>query len=187
MDKIDFLKESIKNLKTVGTLVRSSKFLCKKMIRPVDFSQADNIIELGSGDGVITKHILKSMKKDAKLLAFEVNESFCNQMREIKDDRLQVIEDSAENLKKYLDQNNIKEIDYVISAIPFVVVPDEIALSIVSECKKYMKEGGLYIQVHYSLLTKKMYQKVFGNVDINFVPLNLPPAFVLVSEKEFKS
>ena len=184
MDKIDFLKESIKNLKTVGTFTRSSKFLCKQMIRPVNFQEADNIVELGAGDGVITKHILNDMKKEAKLLAFEVNEHFCDKMRTINDDRLRVIEDSAENLKKYLDQNNIEEIDYVISAIPFVVVPDEIALDIVSECKKYLKDGGLFIQVHYSLLTKKLYQKVFGNVDINFVPLNIPPAFVLVSEKK---
>jgi hypothetical protein len=33
------------------------------------------------------------------------------------------------------------------------------------------------------LLTKKFYQTIFGNVDISFVPLNIPPAFVLVSEK----
>ena len=184
MDKIDFLKESIKNLKTVGTITRSSKFLCKKMIRPVNFSQADTIVELGAGDGVITKHIVKSMKKDAKLLTFEVNESFCNIMRdEIKDDRVHIIEDSAERLEHYLGKVGAKQIDYVISAIPFVVVPDEVALDIVSTCKKFLKPGGLYIQVHYSLLEKKLYQKVFGNVDINFVPLNLPPAFVLVSEK----
>lgn len=185
MDKIDFLKESLKNIKTVGTLTRSSKFLCKGMIRHVDFSTADTIVELGAGDGVITEHIVKHMKKDAKLLTFEVNNSFCNIMREnIKDDRVDIIEDSAEHLKKYMDRAGVTEIDYVISAIPFVVVPDEVALEIVTECKKYMKKGGLYIQVHYSLLERKLYKKVFGNVDISFVPLNLPPAFVLVSEKK---
>jgi len=30
---------------------------------------------------------------------------------------------------------------------------------------------------------KQLYSTVFGNVDVNFVPLNVPPAFVLVSEK----
>ena len=35
-----------------------------------------DLVELGAGDGVITEHILKHMKKDAKLLSFEVNEKF---------------------------------------------------------------------------------------------------------------
>lgn len=184
MSKIDFFREGIRNLKTVGTVTRSSKSLCKQMIRHIDFQNADTIVELGAGDGVITKHILRKMKKDAKLLAFEVNESFCERLRGIGDDRLLVVEDSAEKLEQYLDIHRLGEIDYVISAIPFVVVPDDVALNIVATCRHLLKSGGLFVQVHYSLLTKKLYQNVFGNVDVNFVPLNLPPAFVLVSEKE---
>jgi len=73
--------------------------------------------------------------------------------------------------------------DYVISALPYVSFPEELAKSIIRTSKEYMKDNALYIQVHYSLLTKKFYQEIFGNVDVSFVPLNIPPAFVLVSEK----
>ncbi len=183
MGTIEFFKESIKNLRTVGTLTRSSKSLCKAMIKHVDFKTANVIVELGAGDGVITKHILKKMKKDAKLLSFEVNAEFCKQLRAINDPRLVVVEDSAEYLERYMKENNWSEIDAVISAIPFVALPDELGLMIIGECKRFLKKGGLFIQVHYSLLAKKLYQKVFGNVDVNFAPLNIPPAFVLVSEK----
>lgn len=183
MKKIDFFKESIRNIKTVGTITRSSKYLCKGMIKPVDFEKADVIVELGAGDGVITEHILKHMKKDSKLLAFEVNTKFCDQMREIDDDRLEVIEDSAEKLKEYLDKFNLGKADYIISAIPYVSFPEELARKIIQTSKENLKENGLYVQVHYSLLTKKFYQSIFGNVDVSFVPLNIPPAFVLVSEK----
>ena len=183
MKKIEFFKESIRNLKTTGTLIRSSKYLCKSMIKPVDFEKASVIIELGAGDGVITKHILRHMKKDCTLLTFEVNRLFCDQIREIKDDRLIIIEDSAEKLGEYLAKYNLGKADYVISAIPFVTLPEQLAKSIIRTSKDNMKENGLYIQVHYSLLAKKFYQSIFGNVDVNFVPLNIPPAFVLVSEK----
>lgn len=184
MKKIDFFKESIKNIKSVGTITRSSKFLCKGMIKPVDFDQADVIVELGAGDGVITKHILRHMKDDAKLLSFEVNEKFCGQMRNnIHDDRLIIVEDSAEKLGEYLTKNGLGKADYIISAIPYVAFPEELALSIINTSKEHMKNNALYIQVHYSLLTKKFYQNIFGNVDVSFVPLNIPPAFVLVSEK----
>lgn len=183
MNKIAFFKESLKNIKTVGTITRSSQFVCKEMVSHVDFKKAKVIVELGAGDGVITEHILKNMRKDATLLCFEVNKLFCNKLRQIKDPRFHVIEDSAENLKEYLHKMNLKEADFVVSAIPFVSLPDELGYSIVNTCKDNMKPGGLFIQIHYSLLAKKIYKNVFGNVDISFVPINIPPAFVLVSEK----
>ncbi len=183
MDKIDFLKESLRNLKTVGTVTRSSPFLCKGMIKPIDFESAKVIVELGGGDGVVTKHILAAMRPDAKLLTFEVNEQFCVKIRQIKDDRLVVIEDSAEHLEIHLSHHGFESVDHVISAIPFVSLPDELCYTIVRTCKKVLPLNGLFVQIHYSLVMKKIYKNVFGNVDVSFVPLNLPPAFVLVSEK----
>lgn len=182
MGSIEFFKESVRNLKTVGTLTRSSKFLCKGMIKHVNFKSAKVIVELGAGDGVITKHILEQMSRDCKLMIFEVNDNFAVQLNEIKDDRLIVIQDSAEKLEIYLKKNRLSQIDYVISAIPFVILPKETANAIIDLCKSNMKIGGLFVQVHYSLMAKKLYENIFGNVDINFVPLNIPPAFVLVSQ-----
>lgn len=184
MKKIEFLKEGLKNLKTIGSVARSSKYLCKGMIKHVDFENADVIVELGAGDGVITKHILTAMKPDSILVSFEVNEMFCNQLRQIDDKRLIVVEDSAERIGEYLKKYNLPKADYIISAIPFVVLPDELALKIVQACKSAMKKNGLFVQMHYSLITKKFYQNIFGNVDVNFVPINFPPAFVLVSQKK---
>jgi len=183
MKSIEFLREGLRNLKTVGTVTRSSKHLCKGMIKHVDFQGARLIVELGAGDGVITKHILRSMHPDAKLLAFEVHPKFCDSLRRINDKRLIVAEDSAEKLDEYLAMIGVEEVDYVISAIPFVALPKEVGFSIVRACHKHLRHSGLYIQVHYSLLTKSLYESVFGNVDVNFVPLNVPPAFVLVSVK----
>lgn len=183
MSTIDFFREGLRNLKTVGTLTRSSKFLCKNLVGHVDFSKAQMLVELGAGDGVITKHILNEMGPDAKLLAFEVNPKFCDILRSIPDERLIVVEDSAENLGLHLNNAGAEEADVIISAIPFVALPKELGLKIVQECHHHLKDKGLYIQVHYSLLARKLYETIFGNVDINFVPLNVPPAFVLVSEK----
>ncbi|MEM8906926.1 MAG: rRNA adenine N-6-methyltransferase family protein, partial [Bacteroidota bacterium] len=186
MNKIAFFKESIKsikNLKTIGTFTRSSQYVCKEMVSHVNFDEAKVIVELGAGDGVITEHILKNMRPDARLISFEVNELFCKKLRQIDDPRFQVIEDSAERLKEYLNKMNLKEADYVVSAIPFVALPDELGYSIVSTCRDNMKMGGRFIQIHYSLLAKKIYKNVFGNVEVSFVPINIPPAFVLVSEK----
>ena len=184
MRHLDFLREGLRNLQTVGTLTRSSKHLCKALIKHVDFNSAQLIVELGAGDGVITKHILDGMRPDAKLLAFEVNAKFCDQMRQINDDRLVVIEDSAEHLERYVNEAGFDKIDFVISAIPFVALPKEVGTLIVGEAHRMLKNSGRYVQVHYSLVMKQLYQSIFGNVDVNFVALNVPPAFVLVSSKQ---
>ncbi len=183
MGSLKFFAESMRNLKTVGTFTRSSKALCKGAIKPVDFDSARHIVELGAGDGVITKHILAAMHPEATLLAFEVNAKFCNQLRELKDDRLVVVEDSAEHLPRYLAQHNIAALDAVVSAIPFVSLPTQLAHTIVGLCRDALKVGAPFCQVHYSLLMKKIYAKIFGNVSVNFVPMNVPPAFVLTSRK----
>lgn len=182
-----FLKQGLKNLKTVGTITRSSGFLCRELIRHVDFTNAGVLVELGAGDGVITHYILDSMSPDTKLFAFEVNEEFCKKLRSIGDPRLIVVEDSAEHLFEHLAEHGIEKVDSIISAIPFVVIPPDVTHDILESCKRVLKHGGKFIQVHYSLIKKKMYEKVFGNVRVDFVPFNLPPAFVLVSEMGLKT
>ena len=184
MNKLKFLSESLKNLKTVGTVTRSSQFLCEKMVSYVDFQDSKVLVELGAGDGVITEHILKNMSPDATLLTFEVNPKFCATIREnIKDSRLIVVEDSAEKVPEYLAKHGFGKIDNVISALPFVSLPDELGYSIIRTCKEHMKEGGRFVQVHYSLLAKKLYERTFGEIDIHYEVRNIPPAFVFVAEK----
>ena len=186
MGTIKFFKESVKNLKTIGTITRSSKYLCQGMIKPVDFDKAKVIVELGAGDGVVTKHILAKMRSDALLLAFELNSKFCDNMREIKDDRLVVIEDDALKVESYLEHHGHNEADYIISALPFTIFPEELSYKIIRKCKQILNPAGLFVQIHYSLIPKKLYMNVFGNVKLNFVAFNVPPAWVMVCRKEVK-
>ena len=183
MGPIKFFRESLRNIKTVGTVTRSSPALCRGAIKPVDFATARNIVELGAGDGVITKHILGAMHPEARLLAFEVNPMFCDQLRSIGDPRLVVVEDTAELLPQYLATNGMPVVDAVVSAIPFVGLPKSLAQTIVGLCRDALAAGAPFCQVHYSLVMKKLYTGIFGNVDVDFVPLNVPPAFVLTMRK----
>jgi phospholipid N-methyltransferase len=179
-----FFREGLKNLGTVGTITRSSPFLCRKVADMVDFDAARTIVELGAGDGVITRHILSRLHPDGKLLAFEVLPQLCARLHQIDDPRLVVIEDSAEHISRYLQEEGLQQVDYIVSAIPFVMLPDELGIRILSACKSVLRPGGLFVQVHYSLLAKKLYEGVFGNVRVAWTPWNIPPAFVLVSERK---
>ena len=52
------------------------------------------IIELGSGTGVITKEIINRMSKNSKLICFETNISFYNDLKEKFKDNICLINDS---------------------------------------------------------------------------------------------
>lgn len=178
MKRMTFLREGLKNFRTIGSVSRSSKYLCKGMLEPVDFAKAKVLVELGAGDGVITHHILKRMAPDAKLLSFEIQKAFCDTLRAIPDDRLIVVEDSAENLPKHLAANGFERADAIVSAIPFVILPKDLAREIVTISRDCLQADGCYTQVHYSTVLKSFYEDIFERVNINFVPINIPPAFV---------
>ena len=182
MAKVNFLMESLKDLKTVGTFTRSSDFLSKQMIKPIDFSKAKVIVELGAGDGAITKHILSQMSEDAQLFAFEVNPIFCKKLEDMNDPRLVVLQEDVNELKKVMLDHGHEEVDYILSAIPFVAFSKEDTMNIVSQAREILGGAGKYIQVHYSTVLKKIYKSIFPKVDLNFVLVNLPPAWVFVCE-----
>ena len=138
MNRYDFFKESIKNIKTAGTITKSSKFLCERMVSHIDFEQAEVIVELGAGDGAITKHLLKNMKPTTQLLSFEVNEKLSSSLEKIDDKRFHLITDSAENLPLYLNKLGFEQIDYIISALPFVIFPKELTNSILEKSYQYL-------------------------------------------------
>lgn len=183
MSTFSFLREGLRHLRTTGTITRSSPALCRAAIDRIDFNKAKCIVELGAGDGVITKYILERLQPDAKVIAFEVSPDLCDDMRAIGDDRLVVAQDSAENIRAWLDKVGVDKADHVVSAVPFAALPEDLGQAIVQAAKNNLRPGGCYNQVHYSLKTKGYYERAFGPVEVKRVWKNLPPAFVLYCKR----
>lgn len=180
MSKKDFFSAFLKQTKNIGAVAPSSRFLVKKMLRPIDFKTVRCIVEFGPGTGSITHELLNMMPADSVLLAFEINAGFCKILNEIKDPRLKIISDTAENIEQYLLENNIEHVDYIVSSLPFAMIPNGIVKNILAVVKKVLKPAGLFMQYQYSLNAYKKLKGTFNNVEIGFTPINLPPAFVFV-------
>jgi phospholipid N-methyltransferase len=184
MDKYDFLKESVRNIRTIGTFTRSSKYLVKAMLKDIDFSKDMVIVEYGVGDGVITEMILERLSPNSQLIAFEVNEMFYQKvLQNIHDNRMILLNCSAETILEKLQEFQIEKADHIISAIPFTILPQELSEKIVENSHNSLKIGGFFVQYHYSFNIRKMYQKIFGNLRMSFVAQNFPPAFVMTCIK----
>ena len=124
------------------------------------------------------------MKADTKLITFEILPTFCDLLRNLGDDRLIVAEDSAENIQAHLKANGFEKADYIVSTLPFVNIPDDIGLRILNAAKDNLKDGGIYSQLNYSLIPKDLYKGVFGNIEHDFIMINIPPAFVMRAVKQ---
>lgn len=179
--QIDFLIQGVKNIKAVGALTRSGPILCKKMISPIPSDKDVIVVELGAGDGVITRHILRKITPNSKVISIELNEKLFLELNSIDDTRLHAFNDTIENLDKILGELNIQQIDHMVSAVPFMIMNNEFVSAFLNKYKSYIKPKGTFTQVHYAI-KRKFYENIFGNAKVHFVPANVPPAVVIESK-----
>lgn len=175
----------MRNLRSTGSVAPSSRFLCRAIVEKIDPARAEVVVELGPGDGVITRYILERLKPEARLVIFEINEVFVEKIKAgFNDPRLTVIHDSAENMETHFKHLGITQVSYFVSGIPFVMLPEALTEAITRECLRFLTLHGKFIQFHYSPLLLRFYKKVFGNATFEVVPLNIPPALVVSCEKK---
>lgn len=153
----------------------------------MDFKSSKCIVELGPGIGTFTKAILEKAKPDTKIVCFEVNKAFCSYLnRNFNDKRLVVVNAGADKIKDNLKKFNIKEADCIISGLPFRNFLDKDKEKILIEIKDSLGSKGKFILFQYTSNLSKMLKLHFTGVSRKFVPLNMPPAFVYICEKQSK-
>ena len=177
MARIDFLRTAMKDITQTGSVWESSRFLIRKLLDPVDWASAETIIELGTGNGVITRAILERMNPDARLTAYEINLDFLELTRErIEGDaRCFLTDESAENLAGLHAEGSV---DAVISSLPFAIMDEELQDSILRQIHLVLKPGGQYLQYQYAPTKYRMITRRFQRVRLDYTLLNIPPAFV---------
>jgi len=184
MDSGKFFNAFLRNPAEVGSIVQSSPFLVNKIIKPINFKKARVIVEFGAGTGVVTKKILEMMPQDSTLVCFEKEEGLCNELKKkFHDKRLIAIADGAENFERYLGDLNISKVDYFVSELPIAILPVDVTEKVLALCDRYLCDGGKYIQIQYSLVSRKHLRKLFSQMSIDFTPFNIPPSFVYVCTK----
>ena len=175
-----FFNQAIRNFNQTGALFKSSKFLSKKITSFLPETTSDKLIlELGPGNGVITKQILNSISKNSKLIVFELNATFCEELRKICDDRLTIYNKSATEIDEI---KGTQKFDCVISSLPLTSIDKAIKKKILKKVKETLTKKGLFIQYQYTLLDYRFLKKKFKKIKLDFTLLNLPPSFIYVCE-----
>ncbi|MGH8651714.1 MAG: class I SAM-dependent methyltransferase [Gammaproteobacteria bacterium] len=172
-----FARNFLKHTNMLGWFLPSSPFLVARVLRQVDWQEAKLIVEYGPGVGNFTTEILRHMRPDATLIAFETNGQFVDFLRTaVTDPRLRVIHGSAEEVQSVLAQLAYPYADYVISGIPFKTLPEGVRDRIVRATHAVLHPKGTLLVYQFSRAVRPYLQRVFGSVREDFELLNILPA-----------
>ena len=182
--KLLFLSNFLKKPKEIASVAPSSKHVIRHIIQNINFANTKCIVEYGPGVGNITNALLKLLKPDAKLICFETNRKFCSFLKgNIKDSRLEVINDTAKNLDFYLKKYGISNLDYAVSGIPFSLMNKEDKKTIIQNTRDRLRKGGKFIVYQNSQHMKKYLSIHFKKMSVDLEVRNIPPTFIFVCEK----
>lgn len=170
----------LSNPKSVGAILPSSSFLGDKMIEKINFKDAKYIVEYGPGTGVFTEKLIKNREPQTVIVLVENNKEFYSLLREKykEEDKLFIVNGSAENIERYLREYDIPTVDYVISGLPFSSLPKTVSYKILLNTTKILKGDGQFITFQYTKIKKAFFHQFFTKIEMKKEYRNFPPAYI---------
>ena len=181
-----FLSAFVRRPRVIGAIAPSSRRLAEVMIPPVSLKSAQTVVELGAGTGAVTQTLRQRVGRRTNLIALELDDRSAGRLRQRFRD-LQVISDTAENLRRHLDLLGCHSADCIISGLPWGSMSGDLQDRILDAVLVSLKPGGVFSAMAYvhasgfssSREFKRKLERNFGQVASSpIVWANLPPAFV---------
>lgn len=181
-------KHILKDLKKIGAVAPSSKFLVKDLSERLRDDLSNNscralkILELGAGTGPLTKQIVKSMRPQDQLDVVEINQYFSKLISK---------RFAGSNVRVHhadiLHFEPDKQYDYIFSSLPYENMPEEITAKIWNKKLQLCQENA-YI-CYFKYVSFRKFKSDFEEQiverykrDKKLVFLNLPPAKLFTLE-----
>ena len=197
MSVVTFVRTAISDYKSTASLVPSSRYLARVMVRPLCGKAPRVVVEFGPGTGVMTRELLRLMPDDGTLLAFEVSTRFVTYLREtVPDPRLQIVQASATTAAMELSRRGIEQVDGIVSSLGISFMDVESVDGLFRPLLPHLGKKGTITQFQYvtaawgsmagvfSISMRAVMKRYFCCVQSTSVWLNLPPAFVITGHGE---
>lgn len=145
----------------------------------IDWDRAQVLVEFGPGVGTITREILKRMRPDAVLVVIELNQDFVEYLSAtVRDPRLRIIYGSAAHVRRVLAEQGFARADYIISSLPYSLLPETLRKEIVAESCHALKAQGSLLVFQYNRMLLPYLRSTFSSVKLNFQLFNILPALI---------
>jgi len=163
----------------LGSVIPSSPFLVKQLMEQIEWERAQVVVEFGPGVGTITRKLLKHMRPDAVLLVIELNNDFVEYLSNaIRDPRLRIVHGSAAHVRRILAEQGLAPADYIISSIPYSLLPEPLRREIVVESRHALKAQGSLLGFQFTRSVLPHLKSSFRSVKLGFQLFNILPALI---------
>ena len=186
-----YIKQFLRDPKSTGSIAPSNEELSELVTETARLGEMGTVVELGSGTGVFTEKILEKKNPETLFFAIEINPEFCEATKS-RCPSVTVYKDSAENMRKYLEQHGKDSCDCIISSLPWAVFDHGTQDRLLDVIWDVLRPGGKMVTFSYSISMmvpnarrfRSMLRSKFSNViKSKTVWSNFPPAFVYSAKK----
>lgn len=176
MEWIEFLHRFVRTPRQIGSVSPSSIHLARTMVRDVPWNRCKVIAELGAGTGAITRMIESSRRPGSRFHVFEMDPAFRKSLAGEFADVL--LHSDARDLLNALRNTGDTYANVIFSGLPFTLMHEEHRSALLDAITQALAPEGSLVAFQYTPLFLPAFRQYFRRVQVRFVPLNLPPAFV---------
>ncbi|WP_214818677.1 class I SAM-dependent methyltransferase [Exiguobacterium sp. s59] len=175
-----WLNQYINYLDKVKVISPESTYLAERMTPKDVLKAASVIVEVEPRTTGCTEEIIRKMRRDAMLVLIETDADMLHYLtdRYGECDRILIVEADAVDLQDVLQTLNIKEVDVLVSGLPFITLDSKQTENILREIKAVLSKTGLFLTIQYTKMRKRHFQHVFNRVSIKREYRNVPPLYL---------
>jgi len=178
-----FFQAFMKSPMVVASVVPSSVFLKRRIVKAADPANAGVLVELGAGTGGTTQALLEAMGSRGRLVAIERTADFVPGLQAIDDERFEVVHGCASSIGSVLAERGYAGADVIVSGIPFSTMPEPLSAEIIDAVHLALNPGGRFVAYQFSGRVAEYTRPVMGAPEVQHEILNVPPMRVFAWEK----
>lgn len=179
-----FFQAFLKSPRIVASIIPSSSYLERRIVKAAAPGTASVVVELGAGTGGTTRSLLKVMGPEARLLVIERTVDFIENLEQINDIRLDVVHGCASSIGAELKRRGYPAADAVVSGIPFSTLPEPLAAEIIAAVHDALGPGGRFVAYQFTNRVADYAQPVLGMPEVERELYNVPPLRVFTWRKD---
>lgn len=174
-----FLRGFLAHPREVGSVVPSSRFLERRLVRAAGIAQARCVVELGPGTGGTTRALLRAAGAETQVLAIELSPVYHARLRaQLAQTRLALQLGSAEQLEQILHDRRLPPPDAIVSGIPFSTLPAAAADRVAAAVAQCLAPGGRFVAYQVRAHVADFVRPYLGEPEVSWEWRNVPPVRV---------
>lgn len=186
-ENIHFFQAFLKNPLKVGAIAPSSPELAQKMIEGIKPNENSVVLEIGVGTGSFTKVLQDILPNKESYLGIELDKNLVKCLR-ANFPETRFMRGNACKLHSLHKRSKLGKVDYILSGLPFVSMPNQVNDRIFAEIEKFMEQGCMFRTFQYAhgyympsaIKLREFMRNRYGKSQKSpLIMKNVPPAFTL--------